>query len=197
MNFSNPITKKKYLAFAGVTWFFYLVFHVLSLQNFHFGKTHFNDFYLWYKSSFLHIIILLFLIISLFFHVFVAISRQLENNKSAGISYQKSHPNIIPRWIAWSGAAGLLGFIVFHFVQIKILEQADMFLLIENMFSQPLMWLIYGFGLLTLSTHLYHALVNVLQSLGISHKQNKLLAIIIVGILTIGFISIPIRSLYA
>ena len=59
------------------------------------------------------------------------------------------------------------------------------------------MWFIYGLGLLSLSTHLHHALTNVLQTLGISSAQCKSLSILIVVVIMAGFVSIPLGILYA
>ena len=59
------------------------------------------------------------------------------------------------------------------------------------------MWFIYGLGLLSLSTHLHHALTNVLQTLGISSVKCMGLSILIVVVIMAGFVSIPLGILYA
>ena len=59
------------------------------------------------------------------------------------------------------------------------------------------MWAVYGLGMIAVSTHLHHGLTNVFQTLGISSKQRKGLALVIVVLIMAGFISIPIGVLYA
>jgi succinate dehydrogenase / fumarate reductase cytochrome b subunit len=68
---------------------------------------------------------------------------------------------------------------------------------IQNIFQRPIMWAIYGLGMIAISTHLHHGLTNVLQTLGISSKQHKGIALIIVLIIMAGYASIPLGVLYA
>ena len=91
----------------------------------------------------------------------------------------------------------MLAFIVIHSVQMLATETVDLYQEIHSIFNQPLMWFIYGLGLLSLSTHLHHALTNVLQTLGISSAQCKGLSILIVVVIMAGFVSIPLGILYA
>ncbi len=199
MNFiNNTIVQKKLMAFAGLIWFVYVVAHVLSLSSFHFGKQAFNDFYHWFNGSIIYWPILFVLATTLAFHVFTAVTRQLGNNVAMGANrYHHSYPKIIPRFIAWSGAAMLITFIVFHFVQMQLLSGLDPYQQISNIFTQPVMWLVYIFGLIALGMHLHHGLTNVLQTLGISSNQYNLIAIFIVLALLFGFISIPVSVIYA
>ena len=76
-------------------------------------------------------------------------------------------------------------------------ETIDLYSEIQSIFQRPLMWVIYGLGMVAISTHLYHGLTNVLQTLGISSKQHKGLALIIVLIIMAGYASIPLGVLYA
>ena len=59
------------------------------------------------------------------------------------------------------------------------------------------MWVIYGLGMIAISTHLYHGLTNVLQTLGISSKQHEVIALIVVLLIMAGYASIPLGVLYA
>ena len=59
------------------------------------------------------------------------------------------------------------------------------------------MWAVYGLGMIAISTHLHHGLTNVLQTLGITSKQCKVWALIIVQVIMVGFVSIPFGILYA
>jgi succinate dehydrogenase / fumarate reductase cytochrome b subunit len=179
------------MAIAGLIWLAYLVFHFLSLLNFHSGKTAFNELYAWFDTW--HGPMIVILIATFAFHVFTAVSRQLTNNVSAGVKYQKSYPEAIPRVVAWGGAFTLFLFIVFHFFQMKFLvDKTDLYQSIVLMFSNPLMWLIYLLGLATLGAHLHHGLTNVLQTFGLSSKHHHGVAIAIVAVIIISFISIPV-----
>ena len=91
----------------------------------------------------------------------------------------------------------MLAFIVIHSVQMLSTETVDLYQEIHSIFNQPLMWFIYGLGLLSLSTHLHHALTNVLQTLGISSSQCHGLAVFIVVVIMAGFASIPLGILNA
>jgi succinate dehydrogenase / fumarate reductase cytochrome b subunit len=196
MSFTSSVAQKKWMAFAGLIWFFYVIFHMLSLLNFHVGKDVFNDFYTEFNQSPIYYLMVAILIASLGFHVFTAVSRQLANNQSKGVSYEKIYPKEIPRVIAWGGASTLLVFIVFHFVQMQWLDTTGLYQQILSIFSQPIMWVIYALGLITLSAHLHHALSNVLQTLGVSSKQYHLVVILIVLMVFIGFASIMVSVIY-
>ncbi|MCH9646110.1 MAG: hypothetical protein K0U08_05645 [Proteobacteria bacterium] len=197
MNFFNhTTTRKKWMAIAGLIWLLYLIFHLLSLLNFHSGKGDFNEFYHWFSQTPFYGFMLLLLIATLAFHVITAVSRQLANNTSAGIRYQKRYPKAIPRILAWGGAAILLSFIVFHFVQMTwLIDKVDLYQSIVSMFSNPIMWLIYGLGLTTLAAHLHHGLTNVLQTFGLSSKHHHAVALGIVLVIVVSFISIPVSVL--
>ncbi|MDC0390121.1 hypothetical protein OAM64_00835 [Candidatus Thioglobus sp.] len=191
--FKNATTSKKWMATAGLVWLLYLVFHLLSLMNFHSGKVAFNNFYQWFAQTPFESIMVVLLIATLSFHVIVAVSRQLKNNVSAGARYKKAYPKAIPRVIAWGGASTLFAFIVFHFIQMKFLiDEVDLYQSIVLMFSNPLMWLIYCLGLFALGTHLHHGLTNVLQTFGLSSKHHHGVAIAIVLVVIGSFISIPV-----
>jgi succinate dehydrogenase / fumarate reductase cytochrome b subunit len=195
MNFTNNVSRKKIMAVAGLAWFVYVIFHMLSLLVFHSGHEVFNQFYDWINQLAVYYLLVLALIALLVFHVGSAISRQLRNNASKGQSYKKPYPPAIPRIVAWGGVSALLLFIVFHFVQMKVFATDDMYQYMLTIFSQPLMLLVYLLGLVTLSAHLHHGLSNVLQSLGVSAVNHYRLAFVIVLLIFIGFVSVPMSIL--
>jgi len=194
---SRTILLKKMMAVAGLIWFAYLIFHMLSVLSFHSGEAVFSGFYGWFNSSIFYPILLALLVLTISFHIVIAVSRQLSNNESIGERYKKTYPKAIPRLVAWLGASIMLAFIVIHSFQMLSTETADLYQEIHSIFNQPLMWFIYGLGLLSLSTHLHHALTNVLQTLGISSSQCHGLAIFIVVVIMAGFASIPLGILNA
>ena len=197
MSFTSSVAQKKWMAFAGLTWFFYVVFHMVSLLNFHVGKDVFNDFYIEFNQSTVYYLMVVILIVSLGFHVFTAVSRQFANNQSKGSGYEKTYPQEIPRVVAWGGASTLLAFIVFHFLQMQWLDKTDLYQQMLSILSQPIMWVIYALGLITLSAHLHHALSNVLQTLGMTSKQYHLAVVLIVLLIFAGFSSVLVGVMYA
>jgi succinate dehydrogenase / fumarate reductase cytochrome b subunit len=199
MNFTKnrTISLKKMMAIAGLIWFVYIVFHVFSVLTFHSGESAFNGFNVWLQSSIFYPILLGLLLLSLSFHVVTAISRQLSNNVSSGDRYKKPYPKAVPRIVAWSGATIILVFIIIHSVQMLTVEATDLYSEVHKIFQSPIMWAIYGLGMIAISTHLHHGLTNVLQTLGISSNKRKGLALAIVLLIMAGFVSIPIGVLYA
>ena len=199
MNFTNnrTVSLKKMMAVAGLFWFFFLVFYLLAALNFHSGEQAFTDFYVWFNNSIFYPILASLLIVTLSFHVYVAITRQLSNNVSSGDRYKKPYPKAIPRIVAWSGAAIILIFILTHTFQMFSTNTVDLYSEIQNIFKRPIMWGIYGLGMVAISTHLHHGLTNVLQTLGISSKQHKGVALILVVLMMAGYVSIPLGVLYA
>ena len=199
MNFTNnpTVSLKKMMAVAGLFWFFFLVFYLLAALTFHSGEQVFTDFYVWFNNSIFYPILASLLIVTLSFHVYVAITRQLSNNVSSGDRYKKPYPKAIPRIVAWSGAAIILIFILTHTFQMFSTNTVDLYSEIQNIFNRPIMWGIYGLGMLAISTHLHHGLTNVLQTSGISSKQHKSAALILVVLMMAGYASIPLGVLYA
>ena len=189
---SRTILLKKLMAIAGLIWFVYLIYHLLSVLTFHSGEVVFNAFYSWLNSSWIYPVLLTLLGSTIVFHIYVAVTRQLDNNKSAGIGYKKSYPRAVPRVVAWSGAALIFLFIVIHSVQMLSIDETNLYQHMVLIFSNPLMWVIYGLGMIAISAHLHHSLSNVLQTLGVSSRQHHNLAWLIVIVIMLGFASIPL-----
>ena len=189
---SRTILLKKLMAIAGLIWFVYLIYHLLSVLTFHSGEVVFNAFYSWLNSSWIYPVLLTLLGSTIVFHIYVAVTRQLDNNKSAGIGYKKSYPKAVPRVVAWSGAALIFLFIVIHSVQMLSVDETNLYQHMVLIFSNPLMWVIYALGMIAISAHLHHSLSNVLQTLGVSSRQHHNLAWLIVIVIMLGFASIPL-----
>jgi succinate dehydrogenase / fumarate reductase cytochrome b subunit len=199
MNFTNnrTVSLKKMMAIAGLFWFFFLIFYLLGALTFHSGEEAFTAFYVWFNGSIFYPVLTILLILTITFHVFVAITRQLSNNVSSGDRYKKPYPKAVPRIVAWSGASIILIFIITHTVQMLSINTLDLYSEITNIFQRPIMWAIYGLGMIAISTHLHHGLSNVLQTLGVSSKQHKSIALLIVLLIMVGYASIPLGILYA
>ena len=199
MNYTNnrTVSLKKMMAMAGLFWFFFLIFYLLGALTFHSGEEAFTAFYVWFNGSIFYPVLATLLIATLAFHVVVAVTRQLSNNISSGDRYKKPYPKAVPRIMAWSGASIILIFIITHTVQMLSINTVDLYSEITNIFQRPVMWAIYGLGMIAISTHLHHGLSNVLQTLGVSSKQHKGIALLIVLLIMAGYASIPLGILYA
>lgn len=199
MNYTNnrTVSLKKMMAMAGLFWFFFLIFYLLGALTFHSGEEAFTAFYVWFNGSIFYPVLATLLIVTLTFHVVVAVTRQLSNNISSGDRYKKPYPKAVPRIVAWSGASIILIFIITHTVQMLSINTVDLYSEITNIFQRPVMWAIYGLGMIAISTHLHHGLSNVLQTLGVSSKQHKGIALLIVLLIMAGYASIPLGILYA
>ena len=199
MNYTNnrTVSLKKMMAMAGLFWFFFLIFYLLGALTFHSGEEAFTAFYVWFNGSIFYPVLATLLIATLAFHVVVAVTRQLSNNISSGDRYKKPYPKAVPRIVAWSGASIILIFIITHTVQMLSINTVDLYSEITNIFQRPVMWAIYGLGMIAISTHLHHGLSNVLQTLGVSSKQYKSIALLIVLLIMAGYASIPLGILYA
>ena len=199
MNYTNnrTVSLKKMMAMAGLFWFFFLIFYLLGALTFHSGEEAFTAFYVWFNGSIFYPVLATLLIATLAFHVVVAVTRQLSNNISSGDRYKKPYPKAVPRIVAWSGASIILIFIITHTVQMLSINTVDLYSEITNIFQRPVMWAIYGLGMIAISTHLHHGLSNVLQTLGVSSKQYKGIALLIVLLIMAGYASIPLGILYA
>ena len=185
------------MAMAGLFWFFFLIFYLLGALTFHSGEDVFTAFYVWFNGSIFYPVLATLLIATLAFNVVVAVTRQLSNNISSGDRYKKPYPKAVPRIVAWSGASIILIFIITHTVQMLSINTVDLYSEITNIFQRPVMWAIYGLGMIAISTHLHHGLSNVLQTLGFSSKQHKGIALLIVLLIMAGYASIPLGILYA
>ena len=199
MNYTNnrTVSLKKMMAMAGLFWFFFLIFYLLGALTFHSGEEAFTAFYVWFNGSIFYPVLATLLIATLAFHVVVAVTRQLSNNISSGDRYIKPYPKAVPRIVAWSGASIILIFIITHTVQMLSINTVDLYSEITNIFQRPVMLAIYGLGMIAISTHLHHGLSNVLQTLGVSSKQHKGIALLIVLLIMAGYASIPLGILYA
>ncbi|SMN10737.1 Succinate dehydrogenase cytochrome b subunit [uncultured Candidatus Thioglobus sp.] len=192
----SPFLTKRIMALSGILWITYLIIHMLANLNFLTGEANFNGFYQWFNEAvILRWSIIGWLILSILFHVYTAIERQFDSNKKRDIAYKKPYPKAVPRLIAWSGAALLFSFIVFHFFQMQLLESRDFYAEMRSIFTDPIMLVVYALGFVSLAAHLHHALGSVGQTFGLTHKQHNAYVIAFVVFLVGGFALVPI-SIY-
>lgn len=189
----NTYQRKRIMALAGLIFFAYLVLHMLTNLNFLTGADNFNGFYRWFNEAvILRWSVIGLLILSILFHTYTAITRQLDSNSKRHLAYKKPYPKAVPRLIAWSGATLLFSFIGFHFVQMQLLETNDFYAEVTTIFQNPLMLIIYALGFVSLAAHLHHALGNVGQTFGRTHQQYHGFVWLILFLLIGGFLAIPI-----
>lgn len=189
-NKNTTILLKKIMAIAGLIWFIYIIFHLISVLTFYGGEQLYNSFYIWLRSSWIYPVLLILLIMTIVFHIYVAVIRQIKNNKSAGVKYKKNHPAIIPRWIVWSSASLIFVFIIVHSVQMLSVESKDLYATTVSVLSNPMMLVLYGLGIFAIGAHLQHGLANVLNTLGISSVKHSKISYFISIVLIVGYASI-------
>ncbi len=188
----SDFNKKIIMVSAGLSWVVYLILHMLININFLAGSDSFNDFYIWFnEAKLLRWFVISLLVISFFSHIFIAISRQLDSNSKRTTKYEKSYPKAIPRFVAWSGAALLAFFIVFHFIQMQFTDANNLYNEVTDIFHNPLFLIIYILGFIALAAHLQHSLNNIGQTLGITKWYNTI-SNTFVFTLIFGFFIIPI-----
>ncbi len=189
----SDFNKKIIMVVAGSFWLIYLVLHMLLNLNFFAGSDSFNSFYIWFnEATLLRLFIISLLIISFLLHIFIAVTRQLDSNSKRTTKYKKPYPKGIPRFIAWSGAALLAFFIIFHFTQMQFTNSNDLYSEVTEIFNNPLYVIIYILGFIALGAHLQHSLNNLGQTLG-TKKWYSAISNVLVFILIIGFLSVPIN----
>ena len=189
-NNKNTILLKKMMAVAGLIWFSYIIFHLFGVLTFHTGEQTFSAFYSWLNESWIYPVLLVLLGSTIVFHIYVALTRHLANNKSAGERYKKPYPKAIPRVLVWSGATLIFLFIVIHSVQMLSIETKDLYTEMLDILSRPFMWVVYGLGMIAILVHLQHGLSNVLNTLGVSGKQYNKLSWLISIVIIAGFASV-------
>lgn len=187
---NKTILLKKMMAIAGLIWFAYIIFHLFSVLTFYGGENFYNSFYIWLRSSWIYVVLLILLIVTILFHIYVAVTRQINNNKSVGIKYKKKYPKVIPRWVAWSGATLIFLFIVIHSVQMLSVEAQDLYATTISVLSNPIMLVLYGLGMLAIGAHLQHGLANVLNTLGVCSKKYTKISFAISIVIIASYLSI-------
>ena len=187
---NKTIILKKMMAIAGLIWFLYIIFHLFSVLTFHLGEQSYNSFHIWFRSSWFYVILLTILALTFAFHIYVAISRQIKNNKSNDIKYKKPYPKAIPRIVVWSGASLIFLFVVIHSVQMLSVESKDLYAQTLSILSNPFMLILYGLGIIAIFAHLQHGLSNVLNTLAVSSKKYSKISFVIMFAIIVAYLSV-------
>lgn len=190
MSPNKTIILKKMMAIAGLIWLLYIIFHLFSIFTFHLGEQSYNSFHLWLRDSWFYVVLLSLLAITFVFHIYVAITRQIKNNKSNDGKYKKPYPKAIPRIVVWSGASLIFLFIVVHSVQMLAIETKDLYAETLAILSNPFMLILYGLGILAIFAHLQHGLSNVLNTLALSSKKYSKISFIIMFLIILAYVSV-------
>ena len=183
--------QKRRMALAGVGLTAYLLFHMLSNLSF-FSATGFNQFYALYNRPWIRWPIFLLVLLALTLHITVAVRLRRKNRQARGPRYHRyDHLHIPAVWVSISFSLLFL-FIVVHIVQALLLDTTNVKAAVTQWFSSPYMLWFYLMGIALLTLHLLHALVNVLQSLGLSAAMYCWLIRPAVIVLGLGFAAIPL-----
>jgi succinate dehydrogenase / fumarate reductase, cytochrome b subunit len=206
--------KKVVMAVTGVILFGYVIGHMLgNLQIFE-GPEAINNY-----AHFLHshegaLWAARFLLgLSVVFHIVASIQLWLLNNRARPIGYVRKDDvpaSYAARTMKWSGPI-IAAFVIFHVLHLTtgdIVElhpdlaanSPDAYDNVVTGFQQhPAIAVFYIVAILLLSTHLFHGLWSMFQSVGISHPRYtpgiKRFAAIFAILVAAGYISIPVASM--
>lgn len=183
--------RKRTMALAGTVMTVYLVFHMLANLSF-FSGTAFEQVYAIYNLPLIRWPLLALVLIVLFIHVRAAVLIRIKNHQARQIDYRKHDKLHVPASLVSLSITLLLIFILVHIVQSVMLDTSQLRLAVQNWFASTPMLMFYLAGVGILAMHLLHSLINVLQTLGISHYMYKVPIISGVVLLTAGFISVPL-----
>lgn len=116
-----------------------------------------------------------FLLASVGLHVWAAFSLVQMNKRARPVEYRVQDyqaATYASRTMRWGGPILLL-FIAFHLVHFTIAPAygADVYRNVVVGFQNPLVAGFYAAAMLALSAHLFHGVVSMLQTLGLSHPQ--------------------------
>ena len=201
------------MALAGLFWFLFLLAHLLGNLTIFAGPDALNGYA--HKLEGLKALVIaaeLFLALALIFHAMYGMIVWWEKWKARPQKYAMYRSKGKPSYQTTSSRTMLYtGIIIFIFVVIHLLnfkfgrfetttidgqEVRDLFVLVKEVFNQPLYLIFYEVVMILLGFHLRHAFWSAFQSLGwgnqkytpMLYKLGVLLAIIIAA----GFFTIPI-----
>ena len=195
----SPVAKKMIMAVTGLIWYGFLVGHLLGnllLLRGDGGETF--DAY----ASFLinHPLLIpaeLFLIVTFFTHIYMAVTLTIENRRARPTAYQvvrsSGGRNLSSSSMAITGTFTLI-FIIFHLFTFKYGERVDgsLYKLVETTFQQTGYMVWYVVAMIILGFHLFHAFQSAFQTLSLRSRKVQKIGLSLCVIIAGGFALLPI-----
>lgn len=182
--------KKRLMALAGLVLTAYIVLHMLSNLSF-VDPAAYEAFYAFYNQPLVRWPLWILVVAALLLHIIVAVQIRMVNRNARKQPYFHRQHHWIPAWLVSIIITLILLFIVWHMAQMWAFEGEDIYEQTVALFNSGWQVAIYLSGLALLGLHLQHSLLNVLQTLGKSSRQNFWLTTSGVSILMIGFAVVP------
>ncbi|MEZ4437223.1 MAG: succinate dehydrogenase cytochrome b subunit [bacterium] len=151
-------------------------------------------------------------------HLYGAFTLTARNKAARPVAYQRKHSRestLASRTMFWGGLTLLL-YIAYHLAHFTfhvgvpggVVELApgayehitvDVYAMVLSSFQNPVIAGIYILAQLALGLHLYHGAWSFMQTLGVSHRRynegRRLFAAAFAGLISVGFITIPVAVL--
>ena len=167
---NSPVAKKMIMAITGLIWYGFLVGHLLGnllLLKDDGGET-FDAYTAFLTNHPLLIPAELFLMLTFFTHVYLAIRLSIENRRARPTRYQMTRSsggrNLASSSMAYTGTFTLI-FIIFHLLTFKYGERIDgsLYKLVDATFRQTgyMVWNLIA--MVILGFHLFHAFRHIEQ----------------------------------
>lgn len=185
--------KKRLMALAGLVLTSYLIFHMLSNLSF-INPEAYEAFYAFYNQPLVRWPLWILVVAALLLHVIVAVQLRMVNRNARKQPYFHRQHHWIPAWLVSTIITLILLFIVWHMAQMWSFKGDDIYDQTRLLFHSGWQVAIYLIGLLFLGLHVQHSLLNVLQTLGKTSRQNFWLTTSGVSLLMIGFAVVPLLA---
>ena len=148
------------------------------------------------------------LITTVVLHIITVVKLRAENSAARGQNYAVRHyqrANAFSRSMFWGGLA-LFAYIVYHILHLtagvahaSLFEHGHVYANVIRSFQQPLIAGVYVVATVCLYFHLFHGVVSLFQTLGVSHPRHlqavEKFGHALAAIIVIGFASVPIGVL--
>ena len=195
----SPVAKKMIMAVTGLIWYGFLVGHLLGnllLLRGDGGET-FGAYASFLINHPLLIPAELFLIVTFFTHIYMAVTLTIENRRARPTAYQvvrsSGGRNLSSSSMAITGTFTLI-FIIFHLITFKYGERVDgsLYKLVETTFQQTGYMVWYVVAMIILGFHLFHAFQSAFQTLSLRSRKVQKIGLSLCVIIAGGFALLPI-----
>ena len=187
------------MAVTGLIWYGFLVGHLLGnllLLRGDGGET-FDSYASFLINHPLLIPAELFLIVTFFTHIYMAVTLTIENRRARPTAYQvvrsSGGRNLSSSSMAITGTFTLI-FIIFHLITFKYGERVDgsLYKLVETTFQQTGYMVWYVVAMIILGFHLFHAFQSAFQTLSLRSRKVQKIGLSLCVIIAGGFALLPI-----